>query len=236
MMPFLLSIFITFSSFALDWEKYSSAVGIILEKTSFRTVCSGVLIAEDVVLTAGHCLVDLKSATVITRSKITRTDFAGFTHRRYKTKSWAIHPLQGAQYYSDVDLGLLFLDEAVSKDVLYPLVSTGKVFTLNEELIRVGFGLRDKKNKRIDAKEKVLEIFPLKIISEDALGVGGDSGGPVYMDGDTPRLVAIHTGRGIDQNGRMLNTSHSQKLSSPSARQWLENQLKNYRVRFTTAR
>ncbi len=200
---------------SLDWEKYNAAVGIQVTKSKFTTICSGVLLRPDLVLTAAHCIVDFKSARVTT------------THTIEDAKDWVdvreavLHPdYKGNIPGESVDLGLMFL----RTPILSVNFATRGRFHRQLDVERVGYGGRDGKNMRT-----WITAFPRKVFGSyarvvDAHGVVGDSGGPVFQQlPDGLRLVGIHTGRQMSKN-KLLEVSYMQILTDP-VWGWVESEL-----------
>ena len=78
--------------------------------------CGGSLIARDVVLTAGHCLVSDNSWTNVTDIDVwvnsSATEYTEYQHYRQGLQ-WVVHPDFDIQSTYANDIGLIFLDELV---------------------------------------------------------------------------------------------------------------------------
>ncbi len=190
----------------MDWREFDASVGIHLGKTGFETVCSGVLLTPQVVLTAGHCLIDLRRADVVVGEKM------GPGSPRYPVERWMLHPgYKGNVPGASTDLGLMFLREPLTGT--FPFSPFG-TFKPGLPFERIGYGLRDGRNRRTHVNSSLnMPLAKHYVLLDDAFGFPGDSGGPVYQrdEGNKLCLVGVHTGRKMDK-GEVLDHSFVQLL------------------------
>ncbi len=94
-----------------------------------RGACSGALIADDLVLTAGHCLLDPKREKVLEPHRLSfRTGaYPGHEAQTFAVRDLVVHPLfLGGTVEGDLqnlthDAGLVRLDRGVPADVARPI-------------------------------------------------------------------------------------------------------------------
>lgn len=193
---------------SLDFDKYNSSVGLFVTKNDrTRSVCTGVLINPSIVLTAAHCLVDLKRIRVTTDFEMARTS------RKMLSTNWIIHPdYLGNDLKSggSIDFGLIVLTHSVKMKLNFPELSNAQ-FSLPFE--RIGYGLRNDANKRTFIMTQFNAFFAHYISVKDEFGMPGDSGGPVYQTiNNQLKLVGVHTGRQVDAEGVLKNISYMQLI------------------------
>jgi len=200
----------------MDWDDFSATVGIELQKTTGRSVCSGVLLRPHVVLTAAHCLVDLISA------RVTNDEAMSTAQSWHVARDWQTHPnYRGNLPGQSVDVGLIFLSSELN-DVAY---AEHAPYQPGEMCERVGFGERSGRNVRtwLTAFPQALQGSSLKV--QDAYGRLGDSGGPVYQNhANGLRLIGVHTGREYGQQGQLNDISFVQLLT-PEIWAWVRSKV-----------
>jgi V8-like Glu-specific endopeptidase len=213
-------------SFAgLDARDFKTTVGLVLNKKDFKTVCSGVLIREDVVLTAAHCLTDLVSVRVINNYQITRLEYRGVRGKKFWGTSWYQHPDYNGIETGSVDLGVIFLNRKFSSKYRYEKMSRDpyKDIEQSSSLYRVGFGKRPNGNKRNVFEMSFDGYYGDYMTTIDQFGMGGDSGGPVFtFNKNELKVIGVHCGRMLDNQGNLKNISYLQLLT-PKIQLWLKS-------------
>jgi hypothetical protein len=177
-------------------------------------VCTGTLIAPDVVLTAGHCVSPAGSMRV----DITGED-ATTTLRSFGVRTALAHPAYNPEGNNgdrlSNDIGLLVLAEEVPADVAAPLPLHRAPLAddiVGERVLSFGYGRTQ--TEEAGTKRSVelfigalfddiysLAGFDLNDVEAGAVTVekglcGGDSGGPDFVfgeDAETRELVGVHS-------------------------------------------
>ena len=157
-------------------------------------ICSGAVIAPRIVLTAGHCVVDASSWTVV-------APYAGNQSAK-GSKAWTDYATSGEYVNpSTLDVAVIILDKAITLNSYPALASSASAAgtkAVNVGRIRNGqasysglfFG------SQVTLKAGSAYGFPKSYISEEIIE-SGDSGGPVYTgSGATRTLVAVNSGGG----------------------------------------
>jgi V8-like Glu-specific endopeptidase len=184
----------------LDWSNFNSSLVIEVTRPEGVFTCSGVAVKKDTVITAAHCL-----AGEILKIRV-------FNNALYKPKekSWGVtrfelHPEYNqkySNYHSDL-ARLKLLTPLPDSTMIYPIIKNSS--DLKGNIIRLGYGARDKKNartlitpifKNYNALEKTLEL-------DDQNSFSGDSGGPIFIqNGAQMYLMAIHSTLSFGPNGK----------------------------------
>lgn len=220
-------MFVASAQAALDARDFKTTVGLVLQKKSFKTVCSGVLLRPNVVLTAAHCLTDLVSVRVINNYQITRLEYAGIRGKKYWGKSWIQHPAYNGIEAGSVDIGLIFLNRKFNTRLNYNELSNDIFSEIGQSnsLYRIGFGKRGSSNIRNVFQVHYNRLYGDYIVVNDLHGMGGDSGGPLYsyINGEL-KVIGVHCGRMLDELGKPIGESYLQLLTSP-VQDWVKNSL-----------
>jgi V8-like Glu-specific endopeptidase len=154
--------------------------------------CSGTLIAEDVVLTAGHCVES--GGGVLSASRVAvyvgddpSSDLADHT---YTVASVEQHPDYSSSSLTG-DIALLILDSPVTEAAPVPHLPTSQGFTSADEgsmLNFAGFGTSETNSYGVklqtDVALKTVWASQLYYLQSTSIGgpCTGDSGGPAFVD------------------------------------------------------
>jgi hypothetical protein len=191
--------------------------------------CSGVVLAQNVVLTAAHCVQGTSNLQVGGNLG------GGYQTLRPSALSPVIetvqHPLYRLTDAGSPDLAILKLAKPLP-DRFIPAVLNPRYLKIGDDLIAAGYG----KSAANDAKAgTVLRMVLLRVsqtikgwvilvrVGEDASGAGpGDSGGPVFAYRGMHSLVALIVGVSQDRTRAVALASHYgwiketvEKLSAP---------------------
>lgn len=157
-------------------------------------ICSGAVIAPRIVLTAGHCVVDATSWTVVApyASKQSATGSQAWTD--YVATGESVNP-------ATLDVAVIILDKAITLSSYPKLASSASAAgtqAINVGRIRNGqasfsglfFG------SAVTLQSGSSYGFPKSYISTEIIEAG-DSGGPVYVgSGATRTIAAVNSGAG----------------------------------------
>lgn len=199
------------------FQKQNGIVGIVIVAADGQGICTGSLIARNIILTAAHCLDESQSPIQnifvvfndkIIKAKVVRTASTGLSHENFAPsapetkKSWN-------------DIALLKLSRDAPADfklALLPSSATEVTLATGLELEQAGFGRSEAlRSTKKDSSGVLRAVSGIKIISvsEDGLELlldetikgscNGDSGGPAYAKTARGNVVVGVDSRGTSQ-------------------------------------
>ena len=191
-----------------EWDEFNSSLCIEVTRPTGVFTCTGVAVANNLVVTAAHCL-----DGEILKVRIFTESFYDKNNKSLLVKKFKIHPNyqpKNSRYLSD--LAKIYLDEVLPPSIkIHPLF---KGQFISGDIYRFGFGARNKKNlrtmitpkfKRMDLENKIIEL-------NDQFSYSGDSGGPIFLKQDNNTyILAIHSTLSFGPQG---NYSYNPVLDS----------------------
>ncbi len=159
--------------------------------TTDRTLCSGIVLAQNLVLTAAHCVFDTSKVSVV---------FSGSTAAN--AIEIVVHPRFNTVKNSSADLALLKISELLPSRFASAYLAAQPA-RVDDHLTVVGFGMAVDGNKDSagTARMAMLTVVSARFNSPLVLtaingsreaSCGGDSGGPVFATrSGVPSLVGV---------------------------------------------
>lgn len=220
-------------------------------QTIFTNFCSGTLIAPDTVITAGHCIEDLKKELEFTNDDYVKSVQVGFgsdiatSPKDQKVKFRKLRAVQahpeyfvGAVEHADTvaikDIAMLKLAE-VAPQGFVPALLPAPDFKLKkgQVLTLAGFGLTDgikqtpakslnKVNVTIDEPDFSATQFAYSTIKGQT-ACNGDSGGPAYFRNPEGKLVVLGATSWGDNRCKQMGVYTSTIALLP----WIEETMKS---------
>jgi secreted trypsin-like serine protease len=202
-------------------------------------VCSGVVMAPTVVLTAGHCVSgEGRYAVLLEPSAPSGPE--DFIEVKRITMHPRFHPKAFVERRVSVDLAVVHLARALPASFRPAILEEeGSKIEVGERFAIFGFGLSVEGDENTLGQLRRLELaaaaplsrVQLRLVGLSKLPQGscrGDSGGPIFrLEGDTPKLVGIiswatgangRTGCG-GMTGGAVSIDHKDWIESTSTRE-----------------
>lgn len=212
--------------------------------TGYFIGCSGVLMAEGVVVTAGHCTPPPFIPPVFARVSFHPHDAY---NQHIPVLGWEAHPDAG---FHNNDVGVIYVNPADTQGIepqrlpnenfLGRLERAG-VFEQNPQFTSVGYGFYDEDSagdlfvsdgvrRHGISRFLLLNNMDLRVLHERGVDAGGclaDSGGPTYWlpngrraDAHGSVVIGVHGGNN-DADGECYGEGFKQRLDIPAVRNWL---------------
>ena len=196
-------------------------------------VCSGVVIRQDVVLTAAHCIATASDWRIHWRDESN-------TPILVQPKHVKIHPQYNAKAIKNrsvsIDMALVKLAEPLPAQ-FWPIgLSDIQELPSGDPVVVAGYGLSDEKNAKALGKfrsatlsvtepygKSKLLLWLEGPLSNGAGGCHGDSGGPLIHNGSVVAIIAWTTGKGRSDCGVYTQGA----LISPQ-RGWIESVIQSW--------
>ena len=212
-------------------QSYSHNSVMVLDNRG--NVCTGVVIRQDIILTAAHCVASATDWRIHWRDE-------NNVPILIEPKKVKIHPRYSSKAIKNrnisIDMALVKLADPLPSQFWPISLSDIQEVTLGDSVIVAGYGLSEEKNSKALGKFRsatlaVIEPYgKSKIILwlEDPLAGGaggchGDSGGPLIHNGSVIGITAWTTGKGRSDCG-----VYTQGVLVAPHREWIEGTIQSW--------
>ncbi len=221
------------SEIAADETEAKSAILLLITRGSALHVCTSVLVAPKVLLTAAHCVAGVEPAKIRIVFQ-TRGRRATEAVKDLRPTRVVLHEKYDGKPESKADLALLSLPEIPPRGYIpIPLLSKAEK-VVKDDVLLVGYGITGetksdsmtlRKTKKSWSKEIHLKDGYFGITQSSATGgfCRGDSGAPVLVtvEGGQQKLLGINSFTiGVEQNRECHSASVA--MSAPHFKSWIE--------------
>lgn len=186
--------------------------------------CSGVVLAQDIVLTAAHCVQAASNLQV-------RGNNGGASQTQIPVSETVQHPLYKPADSGSPDLAVLKLARPLP-DRFIPAVINPRSLAEGDDLIAAGYGQTSAKDRSVGTVLRMVLmrvshatrnwVMLVRVGEDETKGGHGDSGGPVFAYRGMHSLVALIVGATDDKTMAVALSAHygwiretMQKLSGP---------------------
>jgi hypothetical protein len=157
--------------------------------------CSGVVLAQDLVLTAAHCVIATTNFKIVGH-------LAAVLYRLADVTEVGTHPEFSTAVWPTPDLALLKLSKPLPTGFAPAFLGTPRPIAVDERLIVVGYGAATQGDRQSGGTPRMAtlivtdrsdKLLTLRDASAGAIGACiGDSGAPVFaIRGGVPALVGV---------------------------------------------
>ena len=191
--------------------------------------CSGVVLAQDIVLTAAHCVQATSNLQVGGSAGMGRQALTSVALTPVITT--VQHPLYNAKDAGSPDLAILKLAKPLP-DQFIPAVINPRNLAEGDDLIAAGYGQTSARDKSVGTVLRMVLmrvsratrnwVALVRVGEDEAKGGHGDSGGPVFAYRGMHSLVALIVGGTDNKTMAVALSAHygwiretTQKLSAP---------------------
>ncbi len=210
----------------------TSTVGISRKGVlPFETLCTGTLVADNLIMTAAHCILGHSPAFIFFED----ADSSGKGEMR-KIQEVLFHPMYQDSQDVDFDIGWLRFEGGLP-DGYQPaaLLPPTEKLVVGEEVIQAGYGKTaggkaPPSPTKLQTRTKIAFVgdgrrdqLSFKTKSQNSSICNGDSGGPIYVERSGKWYVAAALSRG---DGMMCSKGGATYVHASSFGEWIERTAK----------
>lgn len=215
------------------------AVLIIIRRDQKISSCTGVAVAENLILTAAHCVQNANSEDVNVIFDTSMLCSSGYTpDKAISAKSILIHDDFDGNPKSNADLALIQLSKNIANDYTIAKLFDADLAKISSDMVvLIGYGITGEKNKdsmvlrgtQKSFSEDLYVKSPLLLVGQKNSTGGfcrGDSGAPIYVfsNGDK-KIIGINSFNIDEGNGVECHTA-SAAMYIPYFESWITSATK----------